>query len=118
MQGGTVARLGVMPQWLLADADRWRLGSAARSRCRACRCRRRSELGAVGPWFWCDLVGPGSDLIVGSCLQGLGASARIPIAPSTPETGPLRREPPAPARTPFHPVTPAAAPAVYGSLIL
>src|SRR3954452_21467438 len=28
---GTVARLGVMPRWLLADADRWRLGSAGRS---------------------------------------------------------------------------------------
>ena len=26
---GTVARLGVMPRWLLADADRGRLGSAA-----------------------------------------------------------------------------------------
>src|SRR3954465_2778026 len=25
---GTVARLGVMPRWLLADADRGRLGSA------------------------------------------------------------------------------------------
>ena len=46
---GTVARLGVMPRWLLADADRGRLGSAARSRCRACRCRRRSGLGAAGP---------------------------------------------------------------------
>src|SRR3954452_9377495 len=45
---GTVARLGVMPRWLLADADRWRLGSAARSRCRACRCRRRGGLGAAG----------------------------------------------------------------------
>src|SRR4051794_33213837 len=30
-RGGTVARLGVMPRWLLADADRWRLGSAGRS---------------------------------------------------------------------------------------
>src|SRR3954453_436007 len=30
-QGGTVARLGVMPRWLLADADRWRFGSAGRS---------------------------------------------------------------------------------------
>src|SRR3954467_10663709 len=28
---GTVARLGGMPRWLLADADRWRLGSAGRS---------------------------------------------------------------------------------------
>src|SRR3954465_2770764 len=28
---GTVARLGVMPRWLLADADRWRFGSAGRS---------------------------------------------------------------------------------------
>src|SRR3954471_5809441 len=28
---GTVARLGVMLRWLLADADRWRLGSATRS---------------------------------------------------------------------------------------
>src|SRR3954471_1201185 len=28
---GTVARLGVMPRWLLADADRWRVGSAGRS---------------------------------------------------------------------------------------
>src|SRR3954466_1974789 len=27
---GTVARLGGMPRWLLADADRGRLGSAAR----------------------------------------------------------------------------------------
>src|SRR3954470_16512145 len=32
-QDGTVARLGVMPRWLLADADRWRLGSAGRSYC-------------------------------------------------------------------------------------
>src|SRR3954452_7899693 len=45
---GTVARLGVMPRWLLADADRWLRGSVARSRCRACRCRRRSGLGAAG----------------------------------------------------------------------
>src|SRR3954467_2017824 len=28
---GTVARLGGMPRWLLADADRWRFGSAGRS---------------------------------------------------------------------------------------
>src|SRR4051794_17423736 len=34
-----VARLGVMPRWLLADADRGRLGSAARSWRRTCRCR-------------------------------------------------------------------------------
>src|SRR3954471_19950666 len=27
VERGTVARLGVMPRWLLADADRWRLGS-------------------------------------------------------------------------------------------
>src|SRR3954469_9088519 len=31
LRSGTVARLGVMPRWLLADADRWRLGSAGRS---------------------------------------------------------------------------------------
>src|SRR3954452_4144619 len=45
---GTVARLGVMPRWLLADADRWRLGSAARSRGPACRCRRGGGVEAVG----------------------------------------------------------------------
>src|SRR3954466_11140863 len=49
--GGTVARLGVMPRWLLADADLGRLGSAARSWRRKCRrtgrCRRRSGLGAA-----------------------------------------------------------------------
>src|SRR4051812_2733315 len=44
----TVARLGVMPRWLLADADRGRLGSAARSWRRTCRCRRRSGPGAAG----------------------------------------------------------------------
>src|SRR3954469_429226 len=47
IRGGTVARLGVMPRWLLADADRGRLGSAARSWRRTCRCRRRSGLGAA-----------------------------------------------------------------------
>src|SRR3569832_619510 len=45
---GTVAKLGDRRPPPLADADRWRLGSAARSRCRACRCRRRSGLGAAG----------------------------------------------------------------------
>ena len=45
---GTVARLGVMPRWLLVGAGRWRPGSAARGRGRACRCRRRSGPGAAG----------------------------------------------------------------------
>src|SRR4051812_29322651 len=45
---GDCREIGVMPQWQLADADRWRLGSAARSRCRACRCRGRSGPGAAG----------------------------------------------------------------------
>src|ERR671939_426779 len=45
---GTVSRLGVRPRWPLVGADRWRLGSAARSRCRACRCRPHSGPGAGG----------------------------------------------------------------------
>ena len=37
---GTAAKQGVRRQWSLAGDCRWQLGSAARSSCRACHCRR------------------------------------------------------------------------------
>src|SRR5208283_4825181 len=40
---------GVRPQPLLAGADRWRAGISVRSRCRACRYRRRCEPEAEDP---------------------------------------------------------------------
>src|SRR4051794_12410592 len=66
---GTAARLGGRLRWSLASAGRWRLGSAARSRCRACRCRRRS--------------GPG---VAGQRRAGTSASAAIWGYPTSPST--------------------------------
>src|SRR5208283_2368720 len=40
---------GVRPQPLLGGADRWRAGISVRSRCRACRYRRRCEPEAEDP---------------------------------------------------------------------